>query len=539
MRRAAFFFRRWPLLLAVPWVLYALRHPFDDDEFQHANFAWLLFRDQRPFVDFFEHHLPLYHLLAAPVYRLGEAPWVLFPLRLASVAAAMAVLLLTRRLARQLGASRGGANLSIVLLSAVPMFAAKMSEVRPEPLALALLALAAGLCFTAPAPETTGRRAIFGAGLAAGAAVALSLKYLFPAAGIVGACLCLQPPRRLPFFAAGGLVPLLLLSGWAAAVGVLGPMYEHVILLALGWQYRFSPAGYAAEAFETAGLLLVLGVLGLFHFRELPPGRRRAGAALSCLVLGALAGILLVPVPYRQTFLPVFPPLAVAAACLAGRLGRAFSSLPGGRVALALLLAIAFLPPAAAFRRTLADSPREDLALMRLVEARAPGDGPVFDGRGLLFYRPHVGRYPWMHHELLAMLEASEYAAETTAAITAAAFPPVIFDYRVEMMPPAVRNFIRRHYLPVGEGPLYLPGRTVDRAALARPGGAPFTVPVPGRYRADWRGGTLTVDGQPLSPGAEIGLGTGTHYASSEDYIEDLRFTLSARARDAGPAGQP
>src|SRR5262245_1099807 len=42
---------------------------FDQDEFQHLHSAWCIFKGLLPYRDFFEHHLPLYYFLVAPIFR--------------------------------------------------------------------------------------------------------------------------------------------------------------------------------------------------------------------------------------------------------------------------------------------------------------------------------------------------------------------------------------------------------------------------------------------------------------------------------------
>ena len=47
---------------------------WDADEFEHLQFTWLLSQGRVPYRDFFEHHTPVFHLLAAPYFDCGKAP---------------------------------------------------------------------------------------------------------------------------------------------------------------------------------------------------------------------------------------------------------------------------------------------------------------------------------------------------------------------------------------------------------------------------------------------------------------------------------
>ena len=43
---------------------------WDPDEFEHLQFTWLLSQGRTPYRDFFEHHTPAFHLLAAPYFDI-------------------------------------------------------------------------------------------------------------------------------------------------------------------------------------------------------------------------------------------------------------------------------------------------------------------------------------------------------------------------------------------------------------------------------------------------------------------------------------
>ncbi len=516
-------YRWWPLLLMLAWGAFVFVHPFDDDEFQHANFAWLISEGQRPFVDFFEHHFPAWHAVTAPLFWVGAAPWLLFVVRLLNAGCGLAVLYVIVRTARRLGAGKAAAAMAAVLLAAVPMFLFKMSEVRPEPPAVLLLSLATWWMLEPEAFRLRIPRE-FAAGFAIGLAVLFSFKYIFPAAGVAAAWIVLNRGKGLPRFMAGGLLPPLLMFAVMAGMGIFVPAIEAVVLLALDWRYRFSPSGYLLEAFETAGLLLALGITGITVLVGGSAEKlRREGAALTLISGGALAGILLVPVPHRQTFLPMFPPLAVAAAVLLQRFAEAFSNRKHAVAAGVMLLAGGLLPAADALTRNLEHSPREDLALIRRVEAIAPG--AVFDGRRLLFYRPHIGRHACMHDEILAMIDHDKYANEVTSGLIAASFPPVIYDYRVKNMPPAILHFIDEHYVPLDDSGIYVPGIRLDRAAFAG-GEVLVTLPVSGVYRIDWRGGGVYLNDKPVEQGEFIKLTGGEHAVRAVGFVDRFGITL-------------
>src|SRR5438132_6772311 len=60
------------LLLAMR-VLYACHYRIDSDEPQHLHVVWGWANGQLPYLNFFDNHAPLFHILCAPLFTLlGE-----------------------------------------------------------------------------------------------------------------------------------------------------------------------------------------------------------------------------------------------------------------------------------------------------------------------------------------------------------------------------------------------------------------------------------------------------------------------------------
>jgi MFS family permease len=544
------------LSLAVVWGYAVVRHAFDDDEFQHTHVAWLLHHGQRPYADFFEHHLVLYHRLMAPLFHLGEGPGQLLLFRGVSLAAAAATLVLLYQAGRLLGASPPAAAAGIWLLGLTPMFLLKMSEARPE--ALAMLAFAAALRLM-----LGGRRGAWGMGhgdesrsavpqgdgaafrqghrwlrrledcpwrfLAIGILAALmtlfSQKYAVVAGGLLVANFALHGWRPSLALAAAAAVAAVLYVAWMLGLGVGREAFAAVVLLNLRWRYAFSPASYAAELYLTAGGLVATGLLGLLRSLTLPP-RRRSAWALAVLFAASLALILLVPVPYRQSFLPLLAMLSLGAMGFCAALFRLAARHHRAWIgpAAAVMLGGASL---AALPRQLAEDNRADLRRMAAIADLAPA-GPVFDGRGLMVCRPHLGHHACMHHEILLMIDLEAYADEVVAALKAQALPPVIHDYRVAQMPEAIRRFIAENYLPSDIPDVLVAGLRRDRLMPGRT--VSLAIPVAGRWRASWRGQAgLALNGTPLENGASIDLDPGEHRLVAQGLAWDFRLVRDYR----------
>ena len=88
---------------AILRTLYAFRYRVDSDEPQHLHVAWAWAHGLVQYRDVFDNHMPLFHLVTAPlVSALGERADIVFLMRLAMLPAWAFVLWCTYRLGRRL-----------------------------------------------------------------------------------------------------------------------------------------------------------------------------------------------------------------------------------------------------------------------------------------------------------------------------------------------------------------------------------------------------------------------------------------------------
>ena len=111
----------------------SLGREFDHDEFEALHTAWKLWRGERIYEDFIQHHHPFTHYLLLPLYRLfGADLAVLSAARLLVFANLVALLLLTSLIAAEVYGDRLNAALSALLLSVTGLFIFKAIEIRPD-----------------------------------------------------------------------------------------------------------------------------------------------------------------------------------------------------------------------------------------------------------------------------------------------------------------------------------------------------------------------------------------------------------------------
>lgn len=79
----------WLLLLPAVFAVrlaFVFHYRFDSDEPQHLHVVWGWTRGLRQYKDVFDNHMPLFHLVCAPVFQLvGERPDALIWMRMAMV----------------------------------------------------------------------------------------------------------------------------------------------------------------------------------------------------------------------------------------------------------------------------------------------------------------------------------------------------------------------------------------------------------------------------------------------------------------------
>ena len=514
------FWPAWALVgvLAVLAVWLIPGHAFDDDEFQHLHLAWLIGGGTTPYVDVWEHHLVALHALAALPARWCDGISALYLGRVFGALMMALSVAMWWRVLRHREYSMGATAGALALMVLVPMYALKFHEVRPATAATALHAVAAWLIVVRGSDHNgaAGRRSVVWAGLAIGGMILCSQKMIYAAAGLFVAQWLIRGWRSAFAMtlvsAACGVGYVLAMLG----LGALDAMIEQVVITNMGWRRSFSPAGYFGELYQTAGPFLALAVVGLVAGRV-----DRQHMAVGAMLLGAMLLVVVLPVPFRQAWLPLFGPLAWFAAWTWDRLRVA---VPNWQ--LAVLVMACALPSVLGLWRQMEHAPTEDLARMRRVAALA-GDGrPVFDGRGLLFWHPHVGHHACMHEGIQLMIDVDAYAAETIAALEAAHYPPVIMDYRVKAMPNAITAFIADHYLPHAEDEqVLLPGLRVSRTRL-RGQGVLVEVPIAGTWRITYTGGGLQVDDQAVTSGDRLELEQGSYRVRARGFVSDVEMVV-------------
>ncbi len=509
------------LVIALLYLYFCLFHAFDDDELQHCHNAYLIWKGLVPYRDFFEHHLPLYHILVSPFFILGEKPSTIFAFRFISLVSCASVFLLVYRYIEEHYTEKI-ALFSIMLLASVPMYLFKMIEARPE--SIAILFFAGALIHILS--QKQDKNQLFFAGVLSGLMVCFSLKYIFAWAGLCASIFVLRKKKGCLNFTAGfltGIIPLVL---YVLSKGILNEFISSTFVMNIKWKYRFSPSGYLYETFMTAGLLIAFAISAIIHDFSSMESRKQALAML-LLVAGCFLTIILVPVPYRQSYLPLFVTCTICASSFIMNFFQMFQNRNIKFTVATVVFLCATANSITVLKNEISQTNLEDIKKMKKVDIISP-DTSFFDGRSLMFYRMHTGYYGFMHHELLAMLDPDRYSEHVIEAIKKNNFPVVIYDYRVKQMPWEIQDFIQANYCLAEEPDIYIAGKKIDRGKFYK-GKAYFEINVSGWYRILFSGNILSIDSKPVKSGEIRFFEKGTHVAESTEFIDNLKVKLEKR----------
>lgn len=522
-KRQIFYFLMFFIILVL-WIYSGIRHAFDDDEFQHMHIAWLFSHGATPYVDFFEHHLVLYHRIMSVFFYLGDALFLVFVFRAFSIFCAFGTFFLLYRCGREMGVSVSASATGVFLLAIVPIFILKMTEARPEAPAIFFLALLVKMLLTGvkkpslPSSKMEGLNSILFGGLLALISL-LSQKYVITA-GVIFAVLFFVRGWRATIFAISAfLVAIFAYCLWMLALGAGSSAFDSVILMNIRWRYSFSSSLYFSELFLSAGPLLATGVFGiLMSFAE--GRRRRIAFVLFVLLLGLLLQVFLVPVPFRQAFLPFLLILALGSMLFCASLFRFLEKTHHEN----LLLVLPFFFASSSFLSLSEQLKSDNVSDIKNINmfAKFADNTVFFDGRGLMFFRPHLGYYACMHKGIQMMLDTEKYANETISALSLAGFPPVLYDYRVKMMPAPIRSFISENYIESEIPGLLVVGGRIDRIPPRLV--AKLRIKTSGNWCFSWKGEDLRLDARILKNGETISLEKGDYNLASESLIWDFKF---------------
>jgi hypothetical protein len=472
------------LLLRVPAFF---RYRFDSDEQQHLHVVWGWTAGLVQYRDLFDNHLPLFHLLMAPLLALlGERPDILHWMRVPMLLIFAVIIGCTYLVAMQLY-DRRVALWSATLLAIFPPFFLKSLEFRPDNLWTAFWMLAlAGI--------VRGWRPIL-IGILLGCALATSSKSAILIIAItLGGALTLLLLKRRPRGIAEGLAGLILVPGAVATWFYFAGALDDLIRC----NFVFNAAAAGMRRFLWIGQLLFPILFVLIAWRA---WRARAGGDPWRLFLGITLAIHVAtlisfwPLISPRDFLAMMPVAAILAAA-------ALTQLPLRATAIYTALSVIALWH---YGDRFENRTRWHTTMLeQALRLTRPGEN-IIDIKGETIYRrrpfyyafENVGRTMIAHGNIEDTLP--EDVIRTRTYVAQADGP---------MWSPRARAFLSDNFVNVGR--LRVAGQWISSDGS-------FTIAIPGRYVVlDEHGLALGVlDGRPQT--GPRSLEAGTHRFNPRD----------------------
>jgi hypothetical protein len=481
------------------------------DELEHVHAAWLVSQGQTPFVDFFEHHPPLFYFALAPaVGRLTPGYDALLWLRLLGLTsflgAGVAICLLVRQVSgwdealaaglfvltntvlfdvgwslyldtfaapliilSALWLVRGSLGLRSIILATTAM---GLAGLLTQKAAMALGGFGYSLAAAIRRERAEGRNpwpAVLGGLLVGGVLCGALLFQLLGVPGVVGfwkSAVLLNLGWKARHFPYDEFSELLRYDTFAMSMAFWG-----LVLAARdGWRNRLRPENAGVPAAYLASLLLGIGILPVVweeYFVLLLPflcavagvalvRSVRAEKILSFEGLGILLGLGAVGVRMSWRVLAVGEKLAPLTVTL---VAIAWLVLVGHMVmrvrrGLAPRWAILVLPAfiySIVVQVGMVDSHRNDgqRARIEYVMRETRPDEPYFDGySGYGVFRPHLYRYWFLHEEVQPMLTQGELTEGILEALETRKPRLVTVDHWILTLPSEVTGYLEAHYEP-------------------------------------------------------------------------------------------
>jgi hypothetical protein len=295
-------------------VVLALHYRIDSDETQHLHVVWGWSHGLLPYRDFFDNHMPLFHILCVPLLRLaGERPETIVLVRLAMLPMFAAMVVLTYRITASTYSKRAAAWAAAIGCLA-PQFFLSSIEFRTDILWATswLAAVAILVC----GPLTSRRFAL--AGLALGIAAATSAKTSMLMVSLaIAAAVTLIITRERPvsrsrivksalIFAAASLAPVAAIAVYVFRRGIWDAFIACTV------RHNVVPSEHAARLLYLPLSIAIITVVTRRIARldgSIEERRRRIFVSVAASVYGAVL-ISIWPIVEAEHWLPFFPLVA-------------------------------------------------------------------------------------------------------------------------------------------------------------------------------------------------------------------------------------
>jgi hypothetical protein len=505
------------MLLCLRW-FYVSTQPWDSDEPQHLHVVWAWANGLLPYRDVFDNHAPLFQAMSAPLFSLlGERADIVAAMRWAMLPLAAVILLAIQRIGTRLFSPRIG-FWGMLLTASFPDAYVKFGEYRPDLFWAALWMIALAI-LVGGKPDP---RRLFAAGLVFGTLFTVSMKTTFLfliilVAGLAVWVLSFFHPRAQSspansvsyvigaFLASigGALIAPVLVLAFFAFKDALLPMYYCVIahnLASAGnpWQLMIH------KIWDVRFWLFIPTIAGGLWLarQDAHPGRGRR-RLFFLAVTGFFCPLLFTfwPLVSKQDFLPFFPLLMLAIACLLIGLGEWIESKTRLPTFLFPFLIVCWqVGSIVRAHPPLKQTNEKNVQIIADTLNLTHRGRTVLDAKGQTIYRPRP--YYYVFEQLTReQVERGELLDDVPARLIATRTPVVIESH---WLTHATAQFVNQNYLSVGN--VLVLGKKLAPAPF---GPVRFEIVIPEKYTIVGTNGMVsgTLDGVDISGSRDLSPG--------------------------------
>jgi hypothetical protein len=434
-----------------------------------------------PYRDFWENHTPLFHIIISLLFTfLSESSNVIIILRYLCLLPVILIFYLTYKLIESFSNQRI-LLYTIFFLCMNKWFIEKTCEARPDSI-LVLLSLA-GIYFWIKGLESTKNRFLFISGLFTGLAFITSPKAIVTILALVFSefLYAMTNKGKLSFkniikknliFLSGLLIPFIFLYFYLFFNNALSPFYHCFWTSVIKNPNRFSPASDIRKSFFINTTFWIFSIAGfllfLYRFSTKKEKSIYHCTFLSIIILHSIIYYKLMPSPYPQSALILFPILSFYAAnsfhafelYLANKVHRRF-----GRIFLYTIIVFSVISPFVGF--IYQDSIFENKNSIQkqkidFILSHTPKDARIFDCQGFYIFRKPACYYAVLVKDVLIAMEKGLIHYDINADLIKNRCSMGIIDYRWTMLPKETIQFFNENFVMFPKLNLLLPGKLIN-----------------------------------------------------------------------------
>jgi len=513
---------------------------FNEDEIEHLHVAYLISSGEIPYVDFFEHHLPVFHYLVSLMVQIIENPKnMIFLMRTLMFICVIFIFFITYKIGGKLF-NKNTALLSLFFLASNILFFEKSLEIRPDVPQTLLWVISFYTLIMGFRKKSYYCMSI--SGLLLGFAFTLTQKTVYVLAPVLLTFFvwCIFKTKIYDFMKRIKLfflyliafsIPVAILFLYFYSIGAFKVFFDWNFVKATIWDREIYPWDYMIRTMRQNSPFWVFGLgYSLFHFlRKFKNWKNQPEELLMPLsVFLLIVALLLTSGPYRQTYMPILPIVAIFAGRCFDRGINFLRGLKGGHslsIPFILILFFAFtIPPFGEIAGETKVDNQKQLNLIDFIHNITEPEDSVFDGLGYGIYRPSAFYFHMLSAGVINMMGRENREEKIIESIIDNNTKVMVYDYRVKnYLPDATKNFLLENFVPVGFLGVFVTGKDLDRDFLVNSNGF-FNLISDGYYKVVVNGieNKISVDGNMLEKNNSIYLKKGNHKIAISGFYDNV-----------------